>query len=328
MPKIRQTGTFALPNFENDCDIIAAGKDPVFGKVTPDQWTAYSTIKFARSLPMVAGPESISGAVFGIHPAVIARSYQGIRHKQMNMGHKLVSLGEKEDRICGCVLQCAFPAEPEGGWVIPDTVDEAPSITAFAALFKQAKGVPKMLGDHLGGKVKMSVSMELTYFHDEVGIYDPVNRMTYDRADIPKNLSSLYFEDDHGRIIVRRNSRNPALVLALGGLTGQVWFSGVGYTDRPAESTASIDSIAATRREGELIVCGCAEEAPAFAPGMEVKWVGGEFNRGRVVAAHMEGTHKLAGKTLVATSEDPALVISLPNGVRILRRSSSVVKKS
>ena len=326
MPAIREKSRLCLPNIDRECEVIAAGEDPVFGEVAPDNWTAYARIRFGKSLPLVAGPESISGAVFGIHPAVVARSFPTILHKQMNLGHQLKALGAKRDRVVGCILQCAFPEEPEGGWTVPTSVDDAPHITAVAALFKQAEGVPDMLGKHLGGKVKMAVSMEFTYFHDEVGIYDPATNTTYDRADIPKSLMGFLAEDERGHLLLRKNSRSPQLVLALGGVSGRIWFSGVGYTDRPAESTAGIESIAASRREG-MMVCGSVSEAPSFAPGMQVKWPGGEYGRGTVKAVHLEGIHILHGKHLTATIEDPALLITLPSGVSILRRASSVTRK-
>jgi len=327
MPKLRHTETLILPNLDARCDIVAAGADPVFGDVTPDQWTAYARVRFGKALPMVVGPESISGAVFGIHPAVLARSWQGVIHKQVNMGHTLRALNKKEDRICGCVLQAAFPEEPDGGWVIADSIEDAPHITAFSALFKQAHGVPKMLGDHLGGKVEMSVSMEFTYYYDEMGIHDPSNKKTYDRADIPANLKGYLYEDEKGRLGVRKNSRTPGLVLAVGGVSGRIWFSGYGYTDRPAESTAGIESIAASRRDG-LMVCGPVVEVPAYAPGMRVTWPGGEYGRGTIAAVHLDGSHTRFGKTLAASPAAPVLDIRLPSGMRIIRSAGSVKRAS
>lgn len=321
--KPRHTETLILPNLDARCDIVAAGEDSVFGQVAPDQWTAYARVRFGKALPMVVGPESINGAVFGIHPAVLARSYQGIVHKQVNLGHNLKALGKKEDRICGCVLQAAFPEEPEGGWQIGDSIDDAPHITAFSALFKQAHGVPKMLGDHLGGKVEMSCSMEFTYYYDEMGIHDPVNKMTYDRGAIPTNLKGYIYEDEKGRLGIRKNSRNPGLVIANGGVSGRIYFSGYGYTDRPAEATAGIESIAASRREG-LMVCGSTAALPDVAPGMTVRWPGGTHGRGKVMAVHLDGTHTRHGKSLQATFEKPVLDILLPDGIRILRSLPSV----
>jgi hypothetical protein len=320
---MRATDTLVLPNLDASCEIVAAGQDPVFGEFTPDQWTAYARVRFGKALPMVVGPESISGAVFGIHPAVLARSYQGIVHKQVNLGHNLIALGKKQDRICGCVLAAAFPEEPEGGWTIGDSIEDAPHITAFSALFKQAHGVPKMLGDHLGGKVEMSVSMEFTYYFDEMGIYDPSTKATYDRAAIPTNLKGYLYEDERGRLGIRRNSRNPGLVIAVGGLSGRIWFSGFGYTSMPAESTAGIESIAASHREGMMVAASTAA-APRFAPGMTVRWPGGKFGKGTVAAVLLDGSHSRFGKTLLATPEQPVLDIRLPDATRILRRASSV----
>lgn len=329
MPKPRSTDRLLLRNDDGQCEIIAAGSDPIFMDVQPDQWTAYVRVRIGKSLPLVVGPESISGAVFGIHPAVIARSYQGMIHKQVNLGHTLRALGKKEDRICGCVLQAAFPEEPDGGWEkwsIPDSHEDAPHITLLSALFKQAHGVPDMLGKHLGGKVDMSVSMEFTYYLDEVGVHDPANRATYNRKSIPSNLKGYLFEDESGRLLVRKNSRNPGLVLAPGGLSGRIWFSGFGYTDSPAESTAGIEHIAAQKREG-LMVCSSTATLPDIVPGMDVRWPGGEFGRGKVMAVHLEGRHSRFGKVLAASVEEPVLDIRLPNGTRILRRASSVSKK-
>jgi hypothetical protein len=323
MPKPRHTETLILPNLDARCDIVAAGEDSLFGEVVPDQWTAYARVRFGKALPMVVGPESINGAVFGMHPAVLARSYPGIVHKQVNLGHTLRVLGKKEDRICGCVLQAAFPEEPEGGWTIVDSVDDAPHITVLSALFKQAHGVPKMLGDHLGAKVEMSVSMEFTYYYDEMGIHDPSNKMTYDRSVIPTNLKGYIYEDEKGRLGIRKNSRNPGLVIAVGGVSGRIWFSGFGYTPQPAESTAGIESIAASHRAGMMVAASTAC-LPEVSPGMKVTWPGGQYGSGKVMAVLMDGTHTRHHKTLHATPQNPALDILLPNGVRILRTATSV----
>jgi len=319
--------TLYLHNEADEADIIAAGaQDPLYGEVQPDNFTAYARIRFGKCLPLIAGPESISGSVFGMHPAVIARSYQGILHKQMNMGHKVTYLGAKEDRICGCVLGAGFPEEPEGGWVIPESVSAAPSIEAFCVLHKQAKGVSKMLGDHLAGKVKMAVSMEFSFFWNEVGIYVPDENLVYERDKLPSSLKNMVVEDSKGKLILRKTARNPQLVLAIGGNSGRIIFSGVGYTDNPAESTAAVDSFAAEHREG-MLVCGAgAAEVEQWAPAMPVCWSGGQYNRGTIAAVHYEGSKSLFGKTLSASFENPVLEIKLPDGKKILRRSASVKK--
>lgn len=320
------TSSFHLSNLHGECELVAAGLDPVFGEVVPDQFSAFAKIRFGTTLPQIVGPEMLNGAVFGMHPAVVARSFQTARFKQMNYYHQLKSMGAKRDRILGCILQVAFPEEPAGGWVIPATGEEAPSITALATIFKQAEGVSDMLGRHLGGKIKMSVSMEFSYYHSEVGIYDPATNITYDRADIPKNLMNFLAEDDKGRLFVRKSVRQPTLVRALGGVSGSVWFSGAGYTDRPADELAGIDSIAATRREG-LVVCQVAS-GPALVPGMQVHWKGGHWGRGRVLDVHYDGRICAYGKALEASLVEPVVAIRLPDGARIIRRASSLIKKN
>lgn len=317
---------FLLTNPSGQCDIIAAS-DPEFPDLKPDQWTAYARVHFGKSLPMVVGPESIGGQIFGMHPAVLSRSFGGIIHKQVNLGHTLRALGKREDRICGCVLYATFPEEPAGGWTIPATVEGAPQITVVSALHKQAHGVARMLGDHLGGKVEMSVSMEFTYYFAEMGIYDPATGACYDRAEIPASLAAYTYTDDQGRLCLRKSSRNPQLVILLGGVSGRIWFSGYGYTDRPAESTAGIDQIAATRREEGMVVCGSMADLPEFAPGMDVSWPSPGYGRGKVANVWLEGTHAVGQNVLCATPQDPVLCIVLPDGQRIIRRSSATRKK-
>lgn len=327
MPKLLE-GKINLLNENEECEIIAAGeKDQFFGEAKPDQFTAYSRIKFGKCLPLITGPESVSGQIFGMHPAVVARSYPGILHKQMNMGHTVTYLGSKEDRICGCVLGASYPEEPEGGWEVPASIEEAPSITAFAALFKQAKGVDKMLGNHLSGKVKMAVSMEMIYFWNEMGIYVPEENKVYNRNEIPRSIQGHIFEDQKGRLLIRNSARSPKLVLAIGGTRGRVVFSGVAYTDNPAESTAEVESIAAERREG-MLVCGAgaADAAQVWSPQMPVAWNGGQYGKGVIVAVHLEGLKSLHHKTMLASFENPVLEIMLPNGVKILRSADSVRK--
>jgi hypothetical protein len=325
-PRIKHD-RFLLTNPSRQCEIIAAS-DPDFPDLKPDQWTAYARVHFGKSLPMVVGPESINGTVFGMHPAVLARSFPGIIHKQVNLGHTLRSLGKREDRICGCVLYATFPEEPEGGWTIPASVEEAPEITVVSALHKQAHGVPKMLGDHLGGKVEMSVSMEFTYYFSEMGIYDPGTGACYDRKDIPASIASYTYQDDNGRLGIRKNARNPQLVILLGGVSGRIWFSGYGYTQNPAELTAGIDQIAASRREEGMVVCGSMADIPEYAPGMDVVWPSPGFGRGKVAAVYLEGTYSLGQNVIAASAEDPVLRIVLPDGVAIIRSSSTVRKKN
>lgn len=328
----REIGILRVVNDERVVDVVAAGMaDPVFGTYAPDEFTGYARIRFAKTLPMVTGPESLSGGVFGIHPAVVARSHAGIVHKQMNYEHTLTTYGKREDRICGCVLASAFPEEPEGGWVIPESVEDAPSIMAMAALFKHAKGMSKMLGDHMSGRRRMSVSMEFTFFWDEMGIFDPRERVCYDRGEIPKNLWAYLAEDDKRRLIIKRNAGRRDLVLAIGGRSGRMLFSGVAYTGNPAEDTAAVDEIAASREIDGRIAASVVDgsqvyhgERLAFLPGMPVKWSGGQWNRGVVERVVCEGTVKNLGKTLHATPEEPGLLIRMPNGQRVLRRASSV----
>lgn len=325
---LRQKVSLDIEISLDDVHYAAAGSDPVFGDFTADDYSAFVRFQVCRSLPMVCGPESVSGAIFGVHPAVIARSFHTLRNKQLNNGHRLKMFGADRNAFIGCVLQVAFPEEPEGGWVVPATVDEAPSIAAFGTLFKQDEAVAKILGEHLGGKKKWSVSMELYFIPAEVGIYDSLTNETFDRKSIPSKYKPFLNERNDGSLEVRRNSRNPPLVLALGGVSGRIWFSGTGFTTSPAEATAGIDMLAAEKREG-MMVC-CLSDGPSWVPGMQAQWVAmaGGYGRGVVTEVHEEGPVTLHGKTFIATREDPVLRLKLPSNYPVLRRASFTQKKS
>jgi hypothetical protein len=329
MPAIpeEQTDSLQLPIEGEYIDIVTAEtSDPVFPKLQPDDHRAYSIVRFAHCLPVVMGPESRNGAVFGLHPAVISRGFPSVIHQQMNREHKMHYLGAKDDAVVGCVLHAVFPEEPEGGWVIGADDASAPHIRAQGVLFKQAKGVDKMLGEHLSGRTKMAVSMEMSFYHQQTGIWDRRDGAVYDRKEIPQSLKGYLFEDDKGRLLVRKGGRADSLVAVMGGKSGKVWFSGVAYTGNPAEWTAAVDSIAASAaKDAGLVLCSSLS-AVEWTPGMQAAWSGG-WGCGKVVAAHYSGTHRMWGMSFEAKESDPVLVLELPDKVRILRRASSVSRK-
>lgn len=326
------TPTETKPTIELQADHVALMEaddplfsDPVFADHRPDQHKAYVRMRFAHSLPVICGPESVSGEVFGLHPAVVARHFQSALHQQTNLGHRLKVSGAPRDRIVGCLVQIAYPEEPEGGWVVPATAAEAPAIHAVAVIWKQAEGVEALLGQFFSGKVPWSVSMEMSFFHDQTGIWDPRTNDVYDRGEIPPQMRAQVMEDERGRLQVRRGSK---LVKVIGGKTGQVWFSGLGYVENPAEPTAAIDGIAASKGADGLLVARLAE--PEWIPGLPVRWesVPGMWGRGRIVAARHEGVLRRHGKSITGSEADPALQIRLPDGGVICRRASSVRRAS
>jgi hypothetical protein len=77
-----------------------------------------------------------------------------------------------------------------------------------------------------------------------------------------------------------------------------------------------------------MMVCQVAE-APEIVPGVRVGWdaVPGMWGKGTVTAVRDSGHCVMNNRTLIATAEDPVLTIRLPDGKRVIRRSSSVQKK-
>jgi hypothetical protein len=173
----------------------------------------------------------------------------------------------------------------------------------------------------------MAVSMEFGFSWKQAGIYDADNNVVYDPADIPQNLQPFIFRDDKNRLMIRKTT-NRKIYLALGGLSGSLFYSGIGYTDKPAESTAAIEQIAASlhKRDG-MVICESAA-VPEWRAGVRCVWSGGEYNRGIVREVITQGSARLHGQELAAQPGNPLLRIELPNGSRILRLAHRVVKKS
>ena len=254
----RLTGTVALC-----ANAIEVGGQ----RLVPDDTKGYCEFRFGYGFPVATA--------YGtqLHPGTLANSWPSLIHQVFNLGHKMRAYDTSKERkeiprdyILGVVVAAEFPNAPAGGWRVTHDRDRTPSIRAAATIIKNAERVPAVLGEHLGGRHKWTVSMEIDYHllqsgfvvgrreqakkpaaalmaettpreFDELGYgYIPVEQS-------PEDLLACYsFEK---RRIVGEWDGLPVTLLK-GGINGQIHFMGVGLVRYGAEREAEVQQILAS----------------------------------------------------------------------------------
>ena len=234
-----------------------------------DPATAYIEAKCAQGLPVV------TAYGMAMLPRVIARSAPSWEGKMVNVGHLVKSYDPKginRDRIVGHVAAHEFPPEPEGGWVIPESRNEAPGCRLILAIHKAAEMVPGLFGKAQAGREPWTVSMEVRYRLNEgawawkrryagerlapnsVDVGGGWDALPWDQC--PPDLRDCYSDADSA---VTKKWRGRDVVLLLGGLDGTVFFSGIALVNYGAEPGAEIKRLLAGRLDGK-----CPEDGAAL----------------------------------------------------------------
>ena len=242
-------------------------------KFAPDESKAYARFTLARAWP------AITAYGTNLHPGTVANSYQSMLHQVVDYDHRIRAYdpkkndGTKEDEsrvardhIIGAVVAVDFPRTPHGGWKLGNNRDQAPAIDGVAVIHKQAERVPGILGEHLGGRHKWTVSLEMEHKILEGGFVvgnrakatkkqeafmadqtppelsaDGFGYVTVESA--PDELLSTYSMQK--RRIVNTWQGLPVSFMQ-GGLNGSVHFMGVGIVRYGAEREAEIQQILAS----------------------------------------------------------------------------------
>lgn len=301
-----------------------AADDNVFRDLgyQPDAWKAYMQFALCRAFPNIAGPASVTGNYLGFTPRVLEKNHQSLIHQQINLDHRMKAYSPDaipRDRIVGCCVATSFPRPPAGrmSWdSIPETIDEAPEITGLAALFKLAEGVNRFLGDHLSGKKRKAVSIEVTADLEHMHIYVPGSREIFSLFEAPDEMLEAVEPTDRGLILGRAVGSGEQLAWAYGGKDGVVEFRGTGIVDVPADRTARIQWVNASREGVELCAMPAAR-VPELLVGRQarlVKAVSGAV--AEVCAVHTDGRHGPAEWKKAASNCNPLLELRLPSGHR------------
>lgn len=238
------------------------------GWLYPDATKAYVECFLSHSFPTVFA--------FGccLHPSVIARSFMSLRDQNVNVGHIIRSYdpdGNARDRIIGSVVSVSFPpaVNESGVWEVGS--GNPPGIRAVMAIFKQASGVDRILGQQQAGRKKWSVSVEYTYPMSDSGflvqnsdsIKSSVASDLLRAQDTPKDFMSLGWWYvpiskatpellecwDRRKGMMSKKWKGANTLLLQGGVTGTIDYMGIALTDRPAEPTAELGAVLAEKPE-------------------------------------------------------------------------------
>jgi hypothetical protein len=237
-------------------------------KLLPDASKAYAEFSIAHTWPVVTAWGT------SMHPGTVANSWPSMRHQVFNLAHLMKSYDSSpekneipRDHILGSIVAVEFPPTPAGGWRLSNDA-AAPGIRAAAVIHKYAERVPKILGEHLGGRHKWTVSMEVDYSLLDSGF------VIGNRAEAKKPQESLMAETtpqefaalglgyvpitdaadallevydfDQHRVRPSASWDGLPVTLLKGGVNGQVHFRGVGLVRYGAEREAQIAQILAT----------------------------------------------------------------------------------
>ena len=244
-------------------------------KKSPNQTRGYLEFFLAHAFPVVTAYRT------GLHAGTVANSWETMWDQNFNYGHLIARYYKgtddekrvRDDAIIGCVVGVEFPKTPTGGWRL-GAVEEAPGMRCVAALFKQARRVDRILGEHMSGRHEWTVSMEVDYWLEDSGVALLARNgsATGHGAKLPRAepelveantpddfkakgvgyLPLLQAPDDLIECFSARDGMwtkpwcDHDLVTLLGGLNGQVHFKGAGSVQYGAEPTAAIGQVLAS----------------------------------------------------------------------------------
>lgn len=247
-------------------------------RYTPDQTKGFFQFELSHAFPVL----TVYGT--GLHPNVIAKSFNSITNQNINYEHQIARYHEGDgrdvrDRVIGSIVAADFPPPPPGGWKVNPDVTASPCITGVGVLFKQTQGMAKVMGEHASSKHKYSVSMEVLYPLEQAGFVaslpralskqngnrpagmaDPEQNYTppdllaagyeyfpFDKA--PETLVAT-FSRKKNRVVAQYKGRRCAVLM--GGLDNPVHYAGVGVVHFPAEREAKIMRLAASADNGPM----------------------------------------------------------------------------
>ncbi len=238
--------------------ISLCGEDGVTFKnrtYTPDATKGFFTFSLCYPFP------NVNEHGTGLHPNVISKSFKSLLYQGANRDHAVAAYfkdKQVDDKYVGAIIDVDYP---EGGNMIVGGNGVAQGISGVAVVWKQSQGMAHLMGRHLSGQHKYTVSIECLWPLEESGFAVPIKQgfkrefasttprdfelagyeyVPYDKA--PKSLISTYSEK--ARRITGLYKGRKASVL-MGGLDNQVHYAGVGIVRYGAEAPAKIMRLAA-----------------------------------------------------------------------------------
>jgi hypothetical protein len=238
-------------------------------KLVPDESKAYAEFNISHPWPVVTAYGT------AMHPGTVANSWPSMVHQVFNLAHLMKAYDTSKEKneiprdyILGTIVAAEYPQTPLGGWKLAQDKTALPSIRAAAVIHKHAERVPKVLGEHLGGRHRWTVSMEVNYSILSSGFVvmnraeankkaaTLLNEFTPDEftnqglgyvaiENAPEELLSTY-NFEKRRMNPNASWQGLPVVLLKGGINGQVHYQGVGLVRHGAEREAQIQQILAS----------------------------------------------------------------------------------
>ena len=238
----------------------------------PDETKAYCEFNLGHAFTRSARVRNAYGTAF--HPGTMANSAVSMQHQVFNLGHLMRAYDTSPERdeirrdyMLGTIVGVEYPPAGPGGQAWSVALEGTPHIRGAAVIHKQAERVPAVLGEHLGGRHKWTVSLEVDFLLPESGFIVgggereakasvrsllaettpqefkslSLGYVAYDQA--PPELQACY-----SRKALRLTSdwEGQPLTLLKGGINGQVHFMGVGLVRYGAEQEAEVQQILAS----------------------------------------------------------------------------------
>lgn len=226
-------------------------------KLVPDETKGYIEFKMSHGFPVVTAYGQ------SIHPNVVQLSHQSLRDQPLNWEHVMVAYDKdryRHDKILGTVVAAEFPRAPMGGtWKVSRNKEDAPAIRAAAAFAKRAQGMANIIGQHLGGKRRFTVSMEVEYPFKDCAFAVALNGQT-PKHDTPDDMVEAGWElipwlnadnDLLSTFSVKKNRiisdwKGRKVVQLMGGIDKPIHYAGVAIVQFGAENEAEIMRMAAS----------------------------------------------------------------------------------
>jgi hypothetical protein len=238
-------------------------------RLAPDDSKAYVEFWISHAFPVVTAYQT------AVHPGTVANSWRSMLHQVFNLDHRMRAYDASKERdqiprdyVLGSVVAVEYPDTPPGGWRLGLDKAAAPGIRAAAVIHKHAEKVPQILGEHLGGRHRWTVSMEVDYSVLNSGfvvyqrpeanpqaaaVLDATSPEEFTRLGLgyvtmeeaPEELLATY-DFKKKKMAPKPAWQGLPVALLKGGINGQLHYRGVGLVRYGAEKEAQIAQVLAS----------------------------------------------------------------------------------
>ncbi len=246
-------------------------------KKVPNKYRGYLDFRLGYAFPVISTYRT------SIHSGTLSNSWESMVDQNFNYGHQIARYYKgtdqesryQDDRIIGAIVGVEFAGQDPRHYRLGQD-KEAPGLRCVAALFKQARGMDRIIGSHLSGR-EWTVSMEIDYRLEDSGV--ALIPRAGEEAQFPEAEAALVAQhttDEFKRCqfgylpllaapddLIECFSEKKGIwdtpwhghdvVTMLGGLNGHIHFKGAGLVQYGAEPTATIDQMLAGKTPAPLL---------------------------------------------------------------------------